>query len=225
MKHIIIITLIVLLASCSSKNEKTMNSKTIMEVTIFNIIDTVSPTDFKNRDLQVENDFTNKQAGFINRQSGINEKGEYVVVVFWETLADADASMAKFMKDASVADYAQMINGASMKMARYNMDKAFDAKQSKFIEIMTFDLAEGVKEEKFNKINQKVETEVTSKRAGFIQRLTGVNEKGKQVVAIYWENKENSDAALEPFMANDLAKKFMSQMTQSSVWMGRYNTL
>jgi len=36
-------------------------------------------------------------------------------------MADAEASMGKFMKDQSVADYAGMINGPTMKMNRYKM--------------------------------------------------------------------------------------------------------
>ena len=107
-----------------------MKDKTIMEVTTFKINSNVNPMDFKKRDLQVENDFTNKQPGFIKRQSAVDEKGEYVVLVFWEKMTDAAASMTKFMGDPSVASYAKMIDGPSMKMARYMMDKPFDAEKS-----------------------------------------------------------------------------------------------
>ena len=202
-----------------------MEVKTIMEVTSFNINANVSPMDFKARDLQVENDFTSKQPGFIKRQSGVNEKGEYVVVVYWEKVADADASMKKFMSDASVADYAQMIDGPTMKMARYKMDKAFDATNSQFVEIMAFDVKSGTDIAEFNALNQKVETDFTGKREGFLQRLTGVNEEGRQIVAVYWSSKASSDASIEAFMAHPTSKAFMQEMNESTIVMGRYKFL
>ena len=234
MKYTLLLACIgLMLTSCtSSKNNmeipqksSTMKDMTIMEVTSFNINKGVNSMDFSKRDLQVQNDFTSKQPGFIKRQSGINEKGEYVVVVFWKKMADAEASMGKFMTDASVADYAAMIDGPTMKMARYTMDKPFDADKSQFIEIMTFDVAPGTDIKKFDMLNQRVETDFTSKRDGFLQRLTGVNDNGRQAVAVYWASKELSDASLKPFMSAPIAGQFMGMMDQSSMAMGRYQTL
>ncbi len=224
---------ILMLGSCTpskknvepSQNLNAMKDLKIMEVTSFNINSNVNPMEFNKRDLQIQNDFTSKQAGFIKRQSGLNEKGQYVVLVFWQKMSDAKASMNKFMSDPSVSDYAKMIDGPSMKMARYTMDKPFDANESEFVEIMSFDLVSGADMTQFNLINKKVETDFTSKRDGFLQRLTGVSEEGKQVVAVYWTNKTTSDASLKPFMANSIAKDFMAMMDQSSLQMGRYQTL
>ncbi|MEM1119124.1 MAG: nuclear transport factor 2 family protein [Bacteroidota bacterium] len=201
-----------------------MENATIMEVTTFRTNSDVNSTAFAQRDAQVESDFTSKQPGFITRQSGVDDKGNYVVVVYWKSVADAEASMNKFMSDASVADYAQMIDGPTMKMSRYTMDEPFDGEDSQFIEIMTFELGEGVEVSAFNAINSKVAKEVTAPKEGFVQRLTGTNEV-KQIVAVYWDSKENSDAALEPFRNNPISKQFMAQMDQSSIDMGRYKFL
>lgn len=228
MKHAIKLTLVLMtlsLSHCAKTKETSKESKSIMEVTTFNINDNVDPIAFKTRDQLIEKDFTSKQPGFIKRQSAIDENGAYVVIVYWESIANAEASMNKFMSDKSVADYAQMINGATMKMERYSMDKAFNANNSEFVEVMTFNLKPDTDLEKFDQLNQKVETDFTGKRDGFIQRLTGVNEKGKQAVAIYWTNKSASDASLNGFMADPTAKEFMSKMDQSSMFMGRYESL
>ncbi len=209
----------------NNKNSNSMDGKTIMEVTTFNINSNANPIAFSKKDAQIEIEFTSKQPGFIKRQSGVDDKGNYVVVVYWESIADADASMNKFMGDASVADYAQMIDAPTMKMSRYAMDKPFNAKDSRFVEIMSFDLKQGTDKNKFDALNQKVETDFTSKRNGFQQRLTGVNEEGKQIVAVYWISKATSDAALKPFMNAAISKEFMQEMNQSSVIMGRYKFL
>lgn len=213
---------VLLLASCDSNLEQ---MKTVLEVTTFKVKTTANDSTFNQLDAEVESNFTSKQPGFIKRQSGVNEEGEYVVLVYWNSTEDADASMQKFMKDESVADYAAMIDGATMKMARYTVDSDFDANNSEFVEVMSFDVQEGTDMETFNTTNKKVETSFTAKQEGFLQRLTGEDENGKQVVAIYWDNKTNSDTALQPFMANPISKEFMGMMVQKSIQFGRYQTL
>ena len=128
------------IASCEMTVDSTanMDDETIMEVTTFSIKPDVIPMTFAKRDAAVEGNFTSKQPGFIRRQSGVDDEGDYVVIVYWESLADADASMGKFMSDASVADYAEMIDAPTMKMSRYAIDKPFDAEDSRFIEVMSF---------------------------------------------------------------------------------------
>ena len=202
-----------------------MDGKVILEVTTFNITADANPMAFAKRDAQIESSFTSKQAGFIKRQSGVDDKGNYVVLVYWKTAADADASMSKFMNDASVADYAKMIEASTMKMDRYAMDKTFNAEDSRFVEVMAFEVISDTDMANFNALNQKVETDFTAKRKGFLQRLTGVNPSGKQVVAVYWESKSSSDASLEPFMTAPISKQFMQSMNQSSISMGRYKIL
>jgi len=216
------------LVQCGDANHSSKNSsdvQTIMEVTTFNVNKDVDQIAFAQRDGQVQADFTSKQPGFIKRQSGLNDKGEYAVVVFWETMANAEASMSKFMKDKSVADYAAMIDGPTMKMNRYEMTEKFNADKSEFVEVMSFDLNEGTDLEKFNMLNKKVETDYTGTRKGFLQRMMGSNDEGRQAVAVYWTNKEDSDASLDGFMKNETAKKFMSKMNRKSMQFGRYKFL
>lgn len=211
--------------SVNQNKSMTMTKNQIMEVTTFNVKSEVSQHDFKKRDAEIETDYTSKQPGFIKRISGITEDGEIGVIVHWESMADAQASMSKFMKDTSVADYAEMIDGPTMKMSRYVMDKAFNADDSQFVEVMAFDVKPGTDLAQFKETNYKVETEFTGKREGFLQRLVGTNESGRQVVAVYWNNKKNSDASMQPFMAAPIAKQFMESMDQSTIGMGRYKLL
>lgn len=202
-----------------------MSAKQILEVTTFNINSDADSVAFALRDAQVESDFTSKQPGFIHRQSGVDDKGNYVVAVFWKSVAEADASMNKFMGDASVADYAQMIDGPTMNMSRYTMDKPFKAKSSQFLEVMSFEVNAGTDMAQFATTNYKVETDFTGKRKGFLQRLVGADEAGRQIVVVYWDNKENSDVSMGPFMEAPIAKEFMQEMDQASVIMGRYQLL
>ena len=129
------------------------------------------------------------------------------------------------MGDESVADYASMIDASTMKLSRYTMDKPFNANDSRFVEVMSFDVKSGTDLAKFDALNQRVETDFTGKREGFLQRLMGTNDEGRQVVAIYWTSKETSDASLQPFMEAPIAKEFIQKMDQASMAMGRYSLL
>lgn len=212
----------VLLTSCAGNKD---NNNLVAEVTTFKTKATSVAAIFNQLDADVEANFTSKQAGFIKRQSGINEKGEYVVLVYWNTLDNANASMQKFMADKSVADYASMIDASTMKLSRYVITDKFKADKSNFVEVMSYTTKEGIDAKAFKKTNKKVETEFTAHQDGFLQRITGVDEKGAQLVLVYWDNKSNSDAALKPFMEHAISKEFMGMMNQPSIQMGRYQTL
>lgn len=221
-KIIVMLTVVMSLVSCGKKEEKMKN--TIVEVTTFSLKTTANKQIFNNLDSKVEDDFTSKQPGFIKRESGVDENDVYTVIVYWKTMADAEASMNKFMGDASVADYASMIEGSSMKMNRYTINAEVKSENSQFIEMMSFNLNDNVDKTAFNSINEQVGSK-TATQKGFVQRLTGVDESGRQVVLIYWDTKENSDAYLPVFMNNDTSKEFMGMMNRPSMAMTRSQVL
>lgn len=117
----LIFACISLFLSCSKK-EDNMNQY-VIEVTTFQYKNKINSEAFWARDAKIESDYTSKQNGFISRESAYSkESKEVVVIVRWETNADADASMQKFMSDKSVADYAEMIEPSTMKMTRYKKE-------------------------------------------------------------------------------------------------------
>lgn len=222
-QKIMLIAMVAMLTMSCKNVEKTMDP-IVLEVTTFSIKTTANSQTFNKLDAKVQANFTSKQPGFIRRESGINENGEYTIVVYWKTLAAAEASMTTFMGDPSVADYASMIEGESMKMNRYTIHADVKMQTSEFVEMMSFNLNESSQLEDFNTINNSVASE-TATRKGFMQRITGVDEKGRQVVLVYWDTKENSDAALQPFMSSPTSRQFMDMMSQSSIEMTRSQML
>jgi len=217
---ILIMSIVLGLSSC-----ETPKKEVIVEVTTFKTKSTTNNQTFNTLDSEVENNFTSKQKGFIKRESTTNGNGEYAIIVYWETLPDADASMQKFMGDTSVADYAAMIDPSTMKMNRYVTTDEFKADGNEFVEIMSFNTNSDVDIEKFNTTNKEVETAFTSKQNGFLQRAVGKNDKGEQIVLVYWDTKENSDNVLQSFMSQPIAKEFMGMMDQSSIRMNRFSTI
>jgi len=93
----------------------------VVEVTTFNLNAGVDANAFEVRDTEIEQDFASQQPGFLKRMGGVDANGKYVVMVFWETLADADASIAAFGVDPTVADYFAMIDGNTFSAERFEI--------------------------------------------------------------------------------------------------------
>lgn len=221
------------LSSCSKPKDKAAESEDsvmkdiIIEVTSFKIkSDGVVPAAFQKRDALVEQNYTAKQPGFLKRLSGVNEAGEYVVVVYWETMADAEASMKKFMGDSSVADYAGMIDGPTMKMARYKLfgeHQMMDLSKGAIVEVTSFKAkSEGVDSAAFQKKDGEVQQDYTSKQPGFIQRLGAVDEKGEYLVLVYWKAMSNAQASMKKFMTAPSVTDYVKMIDGPTMKMAHY---
>ena len=119
-KLLTVLVLFTGLVSCSTNTE--IMKPYVIEVVTFQYKSIVNATDFWKEDAKVEADYTGQQPGFISRESGYSENGNKVlVIVRWKSMADADASMKKFMNDTSVLDFANMIDAPTMRMVRYKV--------------------------------------------------------------------------------------------------------
>lgn len=221
-------------SSCSSPKEAEDSTSTkssvmkdiIIEVTSFKTkSEGVDAAAFQQRDAGIEKDYTSKQPGFIKRISGINATGEYAVVVYWESMDAAEASMKKFMSDSSVADYAGMIDGPSMKMARYKLfgdHQMIGVNKGGIIEVTSFQAKSGIGSAAFQKRDGEVETAYTSKQPGFIQRLGAVDEKGEYLVLVYWKAMADADASMKKFMGDKSVTDYVEMIDGPTMKMAHY---
>ncbi|MRX28165.1 hypothetical protein GJS41_08390 [Kangiella sp. HZ709] len=91
----------------------------IVEVATFKLKDGVSPKDFNTLDQQVEIGHVSQQPGFISRESGLTEDNYWRVIVHWDSLNDADASMNSFMAAPAAAAFMDAVDTSTMIMRRY----------------------------------------------------------------------------------------------------------
>ena len=118
----LLFTLILITFFGCQQSKETMNKPYVIEVTTFKYKSAVNANDFWKEDARIEEIYTSKQPGYMSRQSGYSEDmNEVVVIVYWETNSDAEASMRKFMKDTSVVNFVNMIDANTMKMSRYSV--------------------------------------------------------------------------------------------------------
>ena len=65
--------------------------------------------------------FVAKQPGFVSRELARGDDGGWLVLVRWNSAADADASFAKFVAAAEMKPFMDMLDGASMEAGRYTL--------------------------------------------------------------------------------------------------------
>lgn len=95
----------------------------VIEIATFKENPQVQRDTFEKRDMQVEADYISRQNGYITRRIGVAENGQRLMMIFWKTLADADAGMKEFKKDQSVADYYKMIDWKTVQLQRFQAVK------------------------------------------------------------------------------------------------------
>ncbi|MDP9584548.1 UNVERIFIED_ORG: heme-degrading monooxygenase HmoA [Burkholderia contaminans] len=74
---------------------------------------------FESVDKAVEREHVSKQPGFISRESAHGADNEWLVVVHWRSVKDADASMATFQRASAAGQFMSMIDASTMSMKRY----------------------------------------------------------------------------------------------------------
>jgi hypothetical protein len=91
----------------------------VIEVVTFRLNPGVTVGEFRQFDRDVEKQHVAKQAGFVSRESAVGEDGEWLVIVHWRSVKDAEASMASFPSAQAAAGFMAKIDASTMSMRRY----------------------------------------------------------------------------------------------------------
>lgn len=91
----------------------------VIEVVTFKLKAGVAAAEFAPIDKAVEREHVAKQPGFVSRESAHGADGEWLVIVHWRSVKDADASMATFEKAPAAAQFMSKIESSTMSMKRY----------------------------------------------------------------------------------------------------------
>lgn len=69
--------------------------------------------------------FLAKQKGYVSRELSKSSEGEWVDIVHWETMGDAQAAMNLFMGHPSTKKFGEVIEPASIKMIHLEVAKKY----------------------------------------------------------------------------------------------------
>ena len=101
-------------------NKANQKQSSVIEIVTFQLKEGVTAEQFQPLDKAVELKHVAKQPGFISRESAAGENGEWLVVVYWRSIEDAEASMASFSSATAAAEFVSKIELSTMSMKRYS---------------------------------------------------------------------------------------------------------
>ena len=87
----------------------------------------VSEQDFLAASERFEQDYMRKRTGFIRRTLLRGDNGEWVVLVDWDTAANAEASMDAFPRDPASAPFNAVLDSDTFEMKRFIVERVFTA--------------------------------------------------------------------------------------------------
>ncbi len=64
--------------------------------------------------IKIPDEYVSQQPGFIARQTGVTNEGDWILVVHWERKADAEASIAGFGKAPGLEEFSSFVNFETM---------------------------------------------------------------------------------------------------------------
>ena len=91
----------------------------VIEVVTLKLKAGVTAAQFAPLDEKVQTTYMEERAGFLSRESAPGSNNDWVVIVHWRSIADADASMKSFSTAPATAAWMSMIVPNSMIMTRY----------------------------------------------------------------------------------------------------------
>ena len=107
----------------SMENQTAVEEKVpspVIEVVTLKLKPGVTAAQFAPLDDRVQSTYMVERPGFLSRESAPGSKNDWVVIVHWRSIADADASMKSFSTAPATAAWMSMIVPNSMVMTRYS---------------------------------------------------------------------------------------------------------
>lgn len=189
----------------------------------------VKMADFKKIDSLMEQVYTSKQPGFISRESGIDQKGNWLVVVSYDTEANANAAYERFKTNPLAADFRNNIDTASLSLQNFLVkdDHSVSLKDKKpfVIEVATFREMPGVNLDTFEKRDMEIEKDYMSAQDGYITRKIGVSHNGGRLMMIYWKTLEDADNGMKEFMKDKSVADYSKMIDWPTVKLQRFNAV
>lgn len=90
-----------------------------VETITFRLVADADVAAFLQADERVQNEFVPFQPGFLRRTTARSADGEWIVVLLWGSLADADTATARAAADPAVLAFRRFIDAASQTAAAY----------------------------------------------------------------------------------------------------------
>jgi hypothetical protein len=91
----------------------------VIETTTFRLADGIDDAAFLAADERVRTGFLYRQPGLMRATTAHGDGGDWIVVVLWQSAADADAAAAAAESDPASAGLTALVDGTTLQRNRY----------------------------------------------------------------------------------------------------------
>ncbi len=102
-----------------------MNKNVIVEIAQFKLVAGVSEKDFLQEAEVVQNNFLEKQSGYIDRELLKDKDGQWVDILHWNSMEEAQKAAEVMISDPATQDFMQKIDPSSVKMLHLEIVKKY----------------------------------------------------------------------------------------------------
>lgn len=210
----------------SKKRQPGNYANYVVEVITYKIKKGVDTDEYKKLDAIAQRRYTQKQAGYISKESGIDQQGNLLVVLAWDNLAHSIADQATFMKNPLWANMQKILDTATIIRKRFYVenDQSSSLKDLKpyVIEVATFKEKKEVLRDTFEKRDMQVETDYISRQDGYITRRVGRADNGERLMMIYWKTLADADAGMRNFKKEKTVADYSKMIDWKTVNLQRF---
>ena len=201
----------------------------VVTITTCKIKKGVKQAEFTRLDSVIERVYARKQPGYISKESGIDQRGNWLVVVSWDNSQHADAGFNHFMNNPLTQDFKKMIDTTTIsnKVFTVKNDQSNSLKDAKpyVIELGTYQINKQVLRDSFEKRDKQIEADYISRQTGYITRRGGIAENGERLMMIYWKTVADADAAMKEFLQDKTVADYYKMIDWKSVDLKRFQAI
>lgn len=198
----------------------------VVEVITYKIKNGVKQSEYTRLDSVVQQRYTQKQAGFISKESGFDNQGNWLVVLSWDNEQHALNDQKMFAQNPLWKNMQQVIDTATIdrKLFFINDDHSSSLKDRKpyVIELATFKERPQVQRDTFEKRDLQVEKDYISRQNGYITRRIGKAENGQRLMMIFWKTLADADNGMKDFMKEKSVSDYNKMIDWKTVELKRF---
>lgn len=239
--YLLILATILSLAACNqsqTSNHSTRKTKKrqpinfanyVIEVITYKIKKGVKQSEYTRLDSVVQQRYTQKQPGYISKESGIDQQGNWLVVLSWDNEAHANADQLAFAKNTYWSGVQKIIDTATITRKRFFVkdDHSSSLKDQKpyVIELATFKEKSKVQRDTFEKRDLEIEADYISRQTGYITRRIGTAANGERLMMIYWKTLNDADAGMKEFLKDQTVADYAKMIDWPTVEMKHFKAV
>ena len=218
------------IAAKKTKKRQPINyANYLIEIITYKTKKSINREEYTRLDSVVQQLYTEKQPGYISKESGVDQQGNWLVVVSWDNEAHANGSVQALRNSSMYAGILKLIDTTTLQRKHFLVkdDHSSSLKDQKpyVIEVATFKEKSKVVRDTFEKRDLQVEADYISRQNGYITRRIGIAPNGERLMLIFWKTLGDADNGMKEFLKDQSVADYAKMIDWQTVDMKRFEAV